>query len=241
MKKLVFIVNPISGIGRQKGIEKLARRYLNPAQFDFSFIYTTGPGQGTELTNKALLAGADIVAAVGGDGSVNQIAKALAGKDQQLAIIPTGSGNGLARYLNIPLNPVHSISALNHGKSMKVDTMTVNNSFFVSIAGVGFDALVADQFSKQKRRGFLTYLNVSLKEYFRYESVNYQLTIDGVSMEKKALIIGFANSNQFGYNTAIAPHARVDDGLIDVCIIEKPSFLAMPRIAHVLFTNKFDR
>ncbi|MCX6273541.1 MAG: YegS/Rv2252/BmrU family lipid kinase [Bacteroidetes bacterium] len=240
-KKILFIINPVSGTGRQKGFEKVVERRLDRQQYEYSFAYTRAIGHGTELASNALAEGVEVVVAVGGDGSVNQIAKALVNSRAVLGVIPMGSGNGLARHLRIPLNPKQAVSVLNTGKVVQIDTARLNGKFFLSIAGTGFDADVAEKFSKEKRRGFFTYLKVALRDYLKYLPQPYKIILDGREVERKALFISFANSSQFGYNTAIAPQARLDDGLIDVCVVDKPSLFYLPVIAHFLFTSRINK
>jgi diacylglycerol kinase family enzyme len=162
--------------------------------------------------------------------------------DTVLGIIPGGSGNGLARHLNIPLTPIKAIELINHLHIMKIDTAKVNDVPFVSIAGVGFDALVAKKFAETNTRGFLTYLRIATNEFLNYKPKKYKLIFDeGKVIKQRAFFISFANSNQFGYNTQIAPNARLNDGKIDVCIAKKPSILQVPILANLLLLKKIDK
>jgi diacylglycerol kinase family enzyme len=152
-----------------------------------------------------------------------------------------GSGNGLAHHLKIPMDMTGALQLINRAHSGSIDTATANGHFFVSIAGVGFDAWVAGKFAGRKRRGFWTYLWLILSEFPTYKARQYRLVIDGVFMERKALFVSFANSDQFGYKTRIAPGATVTDGLLDVCIVGKPSVFSIPRLSHLLFINEIGK
>jgi YegS/Rv2252/BmrU family lipid kinase len=240
-KKILFIINPISGIGRKKVVEEIIRQHIDKSNFDFTIRYTEGAFHATELSREAARNNFDIVVAVGGDGSVNEAGKGLIGTRTSLGIIPAGSGNGLARHLKIPFSPLNALKVLEQGKSMLIDTVAVNNDTFLSIAGVGFDALVAKKYAKAGKRGFWSYFKIITKEYVRYKPQNYWLNIDGKSIKTKALLIAFANSSQFGYNTSIAPDAELQDGLVDVCIVQKIPILEVPFISNLLFLKQINR
>jgi len=240
-KKVVIIVNPVSGVRKKNLIGRYAGQVLNNELFEWEIVYTGKQGHATEIARDAAEKGIDIVIAAGGDGTINEVAKGLVHTATVLGLIPLGSGNGLAHHLRIPTNPVSAFEAINRFNTKRIDTVKINNNIFVSIAGVGFDARVARKFSKSRRRGFLAYFSIVSREYPWYTPRNYELTIDGIPLSRKALLISFANSGQFGYNTQIAPTARVDDGLIDVCIVQKVPLYEIPIIAHLLYWNRIDQ
>jgi len=240
-KKILFIINPKSGIGKYKLLASYIEKALDKDFFDYDILYTKFAGHGTELAQEAVRKSYNIVVVSGGDGTLNEIAKALVGSETLLGIIPVGSGNGLAHHLKIPINPIQAIEIINKTKSITIDTAYVNNNLFVSIAGVGFDALVAKKFTKVKRRGFLSYFKIIAKEYPKYKPLNYIINIDGKQFARKALFISFANSDQFGYNTTIAPKAIIDDGMIDVCIVKKIPIIELPFLAHLLYWKQIDK
>jgi diacylglycerol kinase (ATP) len=240
-KVILFIINPISGIGKQKNIEDLIRSHTDAAVYDYQVKFTKGPGDGTFLAGKAVASGVDIVVAVGGDGTVNEIGQALVGSETALGIIPTGSGNGLARHLKIPFNFDKAIDVINRCKVRKIDTATINDQIFLSIAGVGYDAFVAKKFANADKRGFFTYFRIVSNEYPKYRPKRYTLEVDGRIIKRKALSITFANSNQFGNNTSIAPNAKLDDGLIDVCIVRRIPLYLVPFYVPLLFTKTFHK
>ncbi|MCF8364464.1 MAG: diacylglycerol kinase family lipid kinase [Bacteroidales bacterium] len=239
--KAIFIVNPFSGLGRQKGIEKYLGKALDHKKFDYSIAYTEEPNHATKLCEEAIEKNIGLVVAVGGDGTVNEVARPLVGKNIPFGIIPSGSGNGLARHLKIPLETRKAIALLNGFKTQKIDTVEVNDRFFVSIAGVGFDAFVAKKFAGQKRRGFFKYAQIALGEYFAYKPKKFTLNVDGKTLKKRALFISIANSDQFGYNTSIAPQAKIDDGMVDICIMKKVPLWKTIFLAPLLFSRNIDR
>ena len=240
-RNLLFIVNPISGIGRQKKIEALLESNIDHSLLDYTVRYTERIHHGTELAKDAVEQGCfDAIVAVGGDGSVNDVVSGMVGSNIALGIRPCGSGNGLARNLKIPLTPAHAIEILNHYKVAEIDTIYLNDRVIASIAGIGFDARVARRMKQTKVRGLQAYAKIILTDYPTYKEHTYRLNIDGNEIERKAWFISFANSNQFGYNTAIAPLAQLDDGLIDVCIVDRIPLLHLPMTAPLLYLNHFE-
>lgn len=240
-KKILFIINPISGIGKQKKVEQALDMYLQKDKFDFQISYTSYAHHATALSLAAVLKGFDIVVAVGGDGSINDCVKGLVSTGVTLGIIPAGSGNGLARCLNLPLTIESAIKCINNQKSVEIDSINLNDTVYASIAGVGFDALIAREFAKTHTRGFQPYLKLVLQLYPQYKQQDYTLIIDGKEVRTQALFISFANSTQFGFNTEIAPNAQLDDGLIDVVIVKKPPLPLLLWTAQLLFFHKFDK
>lgn len=240
-KGLLFIINPISGIGKQKNIAELIREHANTSIFDYHVKFTQAPGHATELAKEAVASGINVVVAIGGDGTVNEIGQALVGSETALGIIPTGSGNGLARHLKIPFSFEKAIDVINRCKIRKIDTATINDQIFLSIAGVGYDAFVAKKFASAPKRGFFTYFRIVSNEYSQYQPKKYILEVDGRIIRRKALSITFANSNQFGNNTSIDPHAKLDDGLIDVCIVRRIPLWLVPFYVPMLFFKTFHK
>lgn len=240
-KKILFIINPISGVGKQALVEKAIDKSIDKTIFDYKISYTKAAKHAIELSKEAAYQNYDIVVAVGGDGSINEVARGIIGSNCTLGIIPIGSGNGLARHFNLPFDINQSIEVINKGNTIEIDTATVNDELFLSITGIGFDALVANKFAKARKRGFWSYFKITLKEYPRYKPKKYSLLIDGKQIKRKALLVSFANSNQFGYNTSIAPMAKINDGFLDVCILKKVPIIKAPYIAHLLFNKQIDK
>lgn len=222
-KKIIFIVNPKAGISPKSKvvIELLAGNIIPSSRFTPEVVFTERAGHATEIAKDAIARGFDIVVASGGDGTVNEVACAMVNTGIPMGILPAGSGNGLARCLGISMSYALALRTIIRGNTKLMDVATVNDKLYTSIAGIGFDAHVAQKFSETFIRGMLSYLQIILKEFSAYKPLTYNLIIDGKSMEKHALMIIFANSNQFGFNTRIAPDAKVDDGLLDICVFKK--------------------
>ncbi|NGX30438.1 MAG: Diacylglycerol kinase [Candidatus Anoxychlamydiales bacterium] len=223
-KKIRFIVNPISGTNNKKFILKIIHKYLDKNKYDYEIVYTKARKHATKLSLDAANLKYAAVIAIGGDGTVNEVAKGLIGSKTKMGIIPTGSGNGLARHLYISKNPLKAVNIINNFRSTKMDSIKINNEIFVSVAGIGFDAHIAEKFSKAKKRGFFSYANLILKEYFSYKPKTFEMIVDGKKVERKALLISFANGSQYGNNIQIAPNARIGDGNFEVAILKNPSF-----------------
>ncbi|WP_439184499.1 diacylglycerol/lipid kinase family protein [Carboxylicivirga taeanensis] len=222
MKKhrVLFLINPISGIGKQRTVEKAVEDEIDRKSIEFDIAYTEYAGHARELAKKAV-GNYDVVVAVGGDGTVNEVGSSLINTTTALAIIPTGSGNGLARYLDIPLRVSRALQVINHMQKKDIDTLKVNGQVSLNVAGIGFDGHISHQFAKEKNRGPAGYVKLITREYARYKSSVYRISIDGKTYELPAFMITFANSSQWGNNIHIAPQAKIDDGLIDVCIIKE--------------------
>jgi YegS/Rv2252/BmrU family lipid kinase len=243
MKKLriCFIHNPISGVRKLKDLEDLVRQNLDLDRFDYSIKGTSSPKDAMRLASVAAMENFDIVCAVGGDGTINEVVQGIGKAQLTLAIIPTGSGNGLARHLEIPLEAEKAIRLINHLNTKTIDLASINGYPFASIAGLGFDARVANKYSKLKKRGFYGYSRVVMMEFFRYREREYTLSFNDQKITRKALLLSIANSNQFGYNTIIAPNAKSDDGLLDIVIVKKFPVGEIPRMIGLLFTGKIDQ
>lgn len=241
MKRICFIINPVSGVGRQKVIEKLIDEHLDRTLFSYEVAYANAPKHATELAGNAASRNFDIVVAVGGDGSVNETAKGLIGTSTAMAIIPTGSGNGLARYLKIPMDLEKAMEVINRTNKRVIDTVKFNSEKFVNVAGIGFDAHIGWEFAKFGKRGFSSYLKVIMREFPKYKPKEYQLLIDGKKYTEKAFLISFANGSQWGNNAHIAPTADAADGWIDVAILKDINFVNGISVAYRLFNKKLDR
>ncbi len=230
-KHLVFIINPKSGVDRQKAIQHAIDTTLDFNQFTYEILHTEYAKHGIELAKQAASNGAFAVVAVGGDGSVNDVVNGLLGTDTALAIIPKGSGNGMARTMGIPLKEEQAIKVINKGNITHMDIGYANGQPFISNAGVAFDALISRKFAKSVRRGFAMYSWLVTKYMWLYKAWKWNITIDGKEVNTKAFIITVANGRQFGYNFQIAPDANWTDGLFDVVIVKD-----FPRILGGIIT-----
>ncbi len=240
-KSITFIINPISGITGTRRKENAIQNWIDKSKFDYRIEYTRYAGHATEISADEVRKGTDIIVAVGGDGSVNEIAKELINSSSTLGIVPAGSGNGLAHHLGISVNLRKAIEIINKGNTLIMDTGKVNEKVFVSLAGIGFDGLVAAKYANTKIRGFLSYMKIATEEYNKYKPKKYSIEINGRIIKQRALFIIFANSNQFGYNAPIAPEASVSDGLLDMVISQKPLMVEMPLIAGLMYWRKIDK
>lgn len=235
-KKILFVVNPISGIKGKEAALQLLEKNLSK-NISHQIAYTERANHATELAKDAVKEGFHAVIAVGGDGTVNEVAKALIHSEVALGIIPFGSGNGFARHLGIPLQAKAAIQRIDKFNVTIIDTATLNKEPFVATAGVGFDAHIASKFANYGKRGFISYSQIALNEFLSYKPKKYRLKIDGIKVKKYAFLISFANVGQYGNNAWIAPTAEVSDGKLKVCILEPfPAHLA-PDILLKLFNK----
>ncbi len=232
-----FIVNPISGTKDKEHIIALIPEHIDPARFDYEIRYTEHAGHAAEITREAIAQGIDIVVAVGGDGTVNEVARALIHTETALGIIPCGSGNGLARHLALPMNPRGALQIINECTIHRLDYGRINGRPFFCTAGMGFDANLSDNFAKAGRRGLITYVENALRLGMAYESETY--TLEYVTEDwkihtdtVKAFLLTCANAGQYGNNFWIAPKASMQDGLMDVSIIEPFPLIESGPIAY---------
>ncbi len=236
-----FILNPISGTGSKKSIPAEINSHLNTDRYKAVIEQSSCPANATDIAKTFIARGITKVIAVGGDGTVNEVAKALIDTNATLGIIPIGSGNGLARHLKIPLNIKESVHLINHGRIFMMDHGIINNTPFFCTAGVGFDAYIGYEFSKMNGRGFSNYIRTTIRGYYNYKPQHYSLGLNGNNIQREAFLITFANASQYGNNAYIAPGADIADGLLDVTIISPfPKFLA-PSMGIKLFNRKIDK
>ncbi|MEI8085547.1 MAG: YegS/Rv2252/BmrU family lipid kinase [Paludibacter sp.] len=239
--KIAFIINPHSGTGKKKDLPLLIHQNLDEKLYNPEIVYTNHQGHGTELSKAYVARKFQIVVAVGGDGTVNEVAKALVHTNTTLGIIPMGSGNGLARHLGIPMNVTKAIQQLNSSESIYMDYGLVNERPFFCTCGTGFDAYVSTEFAKGKKRGVMSYIEKIITGYFSYKSQNYHLQGDGIDLKAKAFVLTFANASQWGNNVYIAPQASVQDGKIDISIMSNFPIIAIPTLALQLFAKTIDK
>jgi len=236
-EKIFLIINQYAGHKEgAKAIETVIP-YLKKNGYLVEYSFTNHPGHATELASKAANDGFDLVVAVGGDGTVNEVARGLIGTKTPMGIIPMGSGNGLARELGISMNMSKSARALVEGENLQLDVCKLNEQRFFCTSGIGFDAMIADKMSKAASRGFLKYVQLVIQESIFYKPLNVRMKIDGVLIEESVFLITFANASQFGNNAYIAPAASMTDGLIDVVVVRKFAKIWMPVFGIALFSK----
>lgn len=186
------------------------------------------PGHAAALSRDAIVAGATLIVAWGGDGTVNEVASVLSYGDIPLGIVPGGSGNGLARELGIPMSPNGALAVALQGRDVSIDTGAIDGQMFFNVAGVGFDALVASKVhsGRLRRRGFISYIRHSAASWFAYEPRRYEIRSESLALVARARLIALANSAQYGNGATIAPGAEVTDGLLDLVIVHAQSAAA---------------
>lgn len=236
-KRITFIINPISGTKGKGTIVRNIAEVLNRQYFDYKILYSEHAGHAEQLSRQEAKNGTDIVVAVGGDGTVNEVASGLIGSETALGIIPCGSGNGLARHLHIPMSGKRAVGIINQHTIEKLDYGTVCGEPFFCTCGMGFDAYVSYKFTEAKKRGVLTYLEQALAEWLRYEPETYIVEDETGSQTYKAFLITCANASEYGNNAYIAPQASMNDGLMDVTIVEPFSAFEAPQLALQLFSK----
>jgi YegS/Rv2252/BmrU family lipid kinase len=244
---VAVIVNPISGTG---GRPELARRRLADAEaallarrVDGRVFLTETSRHGSTLARDAVAAGASLVIAWGGDGTINEVASELAFRDVPIGVIPSGSGNGLARELKIPCK-VDQAFATAFGQAERViDAGELEGRLFFNVAGVGLDAKVAHQFAVTglERRGFARYIEIATRQLFAFEASDYRIVADGVASQARALVVAIANGRQYGNGAVIAPDARIDDGRLDAIVVEERSALRALSQMPMLLSGRLAR
>lgn len=240
-RHITFIVNPISGTQNKKGVTEKIKRYIDREKFDISIVPTQHAGHACEIATQCAAEGEDIVVAVGGDGTVNETARALVHTSTTLGIIPCGSGNGLARHLQIPMDVKKAIDTINQCTVESIDYGKINDIPYFCTCGVGFDAFISMKFAQAGKRGIATYIENTLREGLRYEPETYEIENEDGSMKHKAFLITCANASQYGNNFYIAPKASLCDGLMDVIIMEPFTMLDAPAISFQMINGTLDQ
>jgi diacylglycerol kinase (ATP) len=239
--KIHAIINPISGVGSKRKIPKMIEDICSKNNSLLQISFTEYAGHASVLTREALDNGATCIIAVGGDGTVNEIARSMLHTDAVLGIIPKGSGNGLARELHIPMDVKKALELIVKGHVSTIDCCTANDKVFFCTCGVGFDAAVSQKFANEKRRGSLTYIKNTVEEYLSYRPEPYELLVDDRTIKEKAFLVACANASQYGNNAFIAPHANIQDGQMDLTILSPFTPLDIAPLAIQLFTKQIDR
>lgn len=237
-KKIFLIINRFAGNGKKRShkIDK-AISWLKTKAGEVESAYTNHPGHATELASVAAAGDFNIVVAVGGDGTVNEVAQGLIGTSASMGIIPMGSGNGLARELGIPMDILKSAQMLVTENSQRIDVCSIGRQRFLCTAGVGFDAQVAHKMSKASTRGFLRYIQLTVSESMAFKPFRIKMKVDNVVIEKPVFLVTFANASQFGNNAYIAPSASMTDELIDVVVVNPFNKILLPVFGIGLFAR----
>lgn len=237
MQSILFIINPKSGTDKKIYIRQSIGRNIDTSKYAYKVRYTEYAGHAEEIAREAAEAGVDIVVAVGGDGTVNEVARSLIHTNTALGIIPCGSGNGLARHLQLPIDPEGAIKMINEGCIKPLDYGTMNNLPFFCTCGMGFDAFISMKFANSGKRGLISYIENTLRETLTYKPNTYTLTFDDQEIEQQAFVIACANASQYGNNAFIAPAATMSDGLMDIIVLEPFTAIEAPQLALQLFNG----
>ena len=240
-KRISFIINPISGTRKKDSLPEIIRQTIDPSRFDIRIFFTERAGHASELARQQVKNGVPYIVAVGGDGTVNEVAKSLRDTSAAMGIVPCGSGNGLARHLYIPLKLTDALKLINNASVVSIDYGLVNDKPFFCTFGTGFDARISHVFAKAEKRGFWTYFRLIIKEFFTYRSSKYKLKVDGNKLKTEAMVLTVANSAQYGNNGYISPHADIADGKLDVCIVRPLSKFRAGFLAIRLLRKNIDK
>lgn len=241
MKHIVFILNPISGSASKAAIPQLIENRLDKSLFTYEIRHTEYAGHASVIAREAADQGADIVVAIGGDGTVNEIGRALVHTQTAMGIIPCGSGNGLARHLQIPMDAGKAIGILNACEIHELDYGIINDRLFFCTCGMGFDAFISMKFSEAGKRGPITYAENILKEGLKYKPETYEIEDETGTKRYKAFLVSVANASQYGNNAYIAPQASMSDGWLDVIIMEPFDMLEAPQVGIDMFNKTLDK
>jgi YegS/Rv2252/BmrU family lipid kinase len=237
-KKILFIINPISGGHHKAKMIRSIFKLLDNNKFDVFITHSKQAGEASKIAQKAVEDHFDILVAVGGDGTINEIASQLVNTNIALAIVPCGSGNGLARDLGISLHYKKAIKQINTLNIKQIDVGVCNQQYFFSLAGIGYDAKVAYDFNRGKKRKFLGYLWAIVKDYFTSTNQHFEMEFENEKIGGKFFFVTVANSSQWGYNVKVAPQAKLDDGILHIVLCKKPSFLSLiPFCVKILSGN----
>lgn len=241
-KKVMFIINPISGVYKKKNIPEKVARYIDYVQYDYTIRFTQYAGHATLIAQQAVYEGYDVCVAVGGDGSINEVAQSLVGTNTALGIIPYGSGNGFATHLKIPPRDAKgALEVLNTGKTVKLDLIKSNLRYIVSNAGFGIDSSVARRFHHHGIRGLASYAWAVVKELlFYFQPFHAKVEIDDVTIEREFFLFTAFNANQYGYDYAVFPFTSMKDGVMDVIVMTRFPVWKLPYIVACLVGKRSD-
>jgi len=240
-EKVCLIINPVSGTESKKNIPEEVAAAFDQTQFDVIIRITGYPDHATEIAGEAVKKKFHYVLTAGGDGTVNEVAKVLVNTDTTLGIIPFGSGNGLARELNIPMDAEKAIDIILKGYSRTIDYGVANDHIFFCTCGFGFDAFISDKFAEEKKRGPLGYVRNILESAVDFKSEEYEITHDEGTITERAFVLTCANASQYGNEAYIAPGASMDDGKMNVSILKPLNALEIPQTTLQLFTKNIDK
>jgi diacylglycerol kinase (ATP) len=240
--KARFIFNPNSGRNRRNPhLRDRALEFIAHAGWDATVVSTTHPRHATELARRAVDEGCELVVAIGGDGTMNEVATALVNTPAVFGLIPCGSGNGLGRHLGIPGAGRGAFRTLSHGRVLAIDTGTVNADPFFNVMGLGFEADIAVRFSRRTSRGLAGYVRVGVPSFFAHQPETCAIEHAGGRTLVEAFTLAVLNSDQYGNDAVVAPGARVDDGQFDLVAVPRVGFIKACGLIWHLATQSFER
>lgn len=220
-QKVYFIVNKFSGAGYRQTLDSNILHFSEENNAECVIAFTEGPGHATTLAAKAVADGFGKIVAVGGDGTVNEVAQALLHTPAKMGIIPKGSGNGLARHLGIPVNVPQALKCLFTSQEITMDTFRMNAKLSVNVSGIGFDGYIAKLFGSDKKRGLKGYTKLVMNEFMQFPEFDSVINCGSHELKRKVFVIAVANSSQYGNNAKIAPDASVCDEILNLSILKK--------------------
>jgi diacylglycerol kinase (ATP) len=238
LKKLHLLINPIAGHGLAPKIEGMISSSNLSKKYEITVLHTQYAGHAKVLAQEAVANHIDVVVAVGGDGTVNEVGSALVNTNTTLGIIPAGSGNGLANHIGMKNNPKLALDQLASGSFQKIDSLQINGRFAVNVSGFGFDGYVAWLFNNSGKRGLSNYTKIGMQEYFKYPIANFKINHEGKSFDTEAHMIVIANASQFGNAAVISPLADITDGKLEMIAVTRPGLFKIPGMFYRLFTGK---
>lgn len=238
MERVVFIINPKSGLKINKVIEKIIVRKVSEKDINYSIEYTKEKGHGFYLAVKYINQGFNRIICAGGDGTLREILEASASKNVIVGLIPCGSGNGAARNLGIPLNVADAIEVALGERIAEIDCGVCNSKLFINVCGVGFDAHIARLFNQNKIRGLIPYFTHGITSYFKYRPVGVEVEFDDIKKFYRPFIIAVANGRQYGGGAIISPLSSVCDSKIELIVIEMASAFYFLKNICTLFNGR---
>ena len=239
-KRIRFIINPISGGVKKAKVPQMIEQYLNRDLFEYDIAITQYKQHAKSIAYESAQEGIDIVCAVGGDGSVHEVGTALIGTNCTMAIIPTGSGNGLARHLKIPLKTPQAIQNINDLNTIRMDTILANDKPFLGVGGYGFDAFIAKRFDEYHIRGFWGYTQLVYEEYFSYDPPKMKIILENETIKGNFILCSIANSSEFGNGFCISPQSSVSDGQLELVLLRKFSWWRTMGVISRFFSKKIE-
>lgn len=238
----MFIYNPVSGLLKRYNIPQLVNKYIDHKKFEVAIRMSEYAGHTKLIAKEAAALNYDIVVAIGGDGTVNEVVNGIIGTGTQLAVIPMGSGNGFANHLRIPpRNIKEAIHIINFGKAIQIDLANTNtpHGYFVSVGGFGFEAQAAQRFKEQPLRGFFSYFIAILRQFFWYENiVKVRVHIDNKVLDREVFIFSVFNSNQYGYNVGFTNNSSMKDGVLEMIMVKRFKLYRLPWTLLILLMRK---